>query len=211
MTTSATDALLAIECVVITAWLWCSPACDRWRSGLWCWVFGLLGFSSLLGAVAHGFEIPAATRQIIWRPLYLSLGVLVALFVVGAVYDWRGRDAAGRLIPWAIAAGAAFFVLTVVFRGPFILFIAYEAVAMIGALTIYTYLALSGRLAGAGLIAAAIVLNLAAAAVQASPVSIRLLVPLDHNGIFHLVQMAGAALLGLGLLISCHPAARQDI
>jgi hypothetical protein len=54
-------------------------------------------------------------------------------------------------------------------------------------------------LRGAGLIAGAIVLNLAAAGVQASNISARILVPLDHNGMFHVVEIIGALTLGLGV------------
>ena len=207
LTTSATDAALAIECVVIMTYLWRAPAGDRWRTGLWCWVFGLIAFSSLLGAVAHGLEMPDSVRETIWKPLYLSLGILVALFIVGAVFDWRGRAAAVRLVPWGIGAGAVFFGLTEFFGGAFIVFGVYEAAAMVTALAIYSFLAAMHRLKGAGVVAAAILLNLAAAGVQATDVSVRIVFPFDHNGVFHLVQMAGTAVLGLGLRTGREPSA----
>ena len=209
LTTGATDAVLAVECVLISVWLWRTPISSRWRATLWCWVFGLLAFSSLLGAVAHGLELPYTTRGALWKPLYLSLGILVALFLVGAVYDWRGREAAGRLVPWAIGAGAAFFALTQLTGGSFIVFFAYEAPALTCALTIYVLLAAKRRLAGAGVVAAAIVLNLAAGGVQASSASATIIFPIDHNGLFHLVQMAGAATLGLGVWLGLRPESRR--
>lgn len=211
LTTSATDAVLVVECVVIMAYLWRAPAGDRWRTGLWCWVFGLIAFSSLLGAIAHGLEMPDAVREALWKPLYLSLGILVALFIVGAVFDWRGRAAAVRLVPWSIGAGAVFFGLTEFFGGAFIVFGVYEASAMGGALAIYSFLAATHRLKGAGLVAAAILLNLAAAGVQATDVSVRIVFPFDHNGVFHLVQMTGAAVLGLGLRIGIGSPAQKSV
>lgn len=93
ITTSGTDALLAIECAVILAYLWRSPTGDRWRIRLWCWVLGLLAFASFLGSVTHGLEMPQSLRAALWKPLYLSLGLLVALFLVGAVFDWHAYDA----------------------------------------------------------------------------------------------------------------------
>ena len=59
----------------------------------------------MLGVVTHGLVLPDATRDLLWQPLYLSLGVTMALFVVGAVRDWRG-DAAGRrmLTPMLVLA-----------------------------------------------------------------------------------------------------------
>jgi hypothetical protein len=95
--------------------------------------------------------------------------------------------------------GAAFFGLSELLGGAFIVFIVYEATAMVGALAMYAFLAATGRLKGAGLIAMAIMLNLVAAGMQASNLSLVLLFPFDHNGLFHLVQMGGAATLCFGL------------
>ena len=199
LTTSATDALLAIECTVIIALLLRTAPADRWRTNLWCWVFGLLAIASFLGALAHGLEMPKSMRTALWAVLYLSLGMLVVLFSVGTVADWRGRAVALRLVPWGLGVSAAFFGLTALMGGPFIVFIIYAAAVLLGALAIYTFLAASHRLQGTAVVALAILLNLAAAAVQASNVSLHLLVPFDHNGVFHLVQILSTAILGWGL------------
>jgi hypothetical protein len=201
LTTGVTDAFLAIECVIIIGYLWRSQKDEHWRAGLWCWVFGLISFASLLGAITHGLEMPDQVSETLWKPLYLSLGVLVTLFTVGAVFDWRGRTAAVRLLPWAIGAGALFFALTEYFGGAFIIFDLYEALAMVITLAIYLFLAATRQRMGFGIVAAAILLNLAAAFFQATDISVRIFFPFDHNGIFHLVQMAGIATLGLGLRI----------
>jgi hypothetical protein len=171
ITTSATDTVLAIECVFVLAYLWRTPTGDRWRIGLWCWVFGLLAFVSFLGSAAHGLEMPHSWRAALWKPLYLSLGLLVALFLVGAFFDWRGHALARRLVPCSLGVGAIFFGLTEFLDGGFIIFLVYEAVAMAGALAIYSFLAARHRLRGAGIVAVAIFLNLAAATVQASRLS----------------------------------------
>jgi len=201
LTTSITDAFLSIECIAILIYLWRSPTGDRWRVSLWCWAFGLLAFASLAGAVAHGLEMPNAFRAALWKPLYLTLGLLVALFLVGAFFDWRGRAVAIRLVPWAIGLGGIFLVVTQFLKGGFIIFVIYETAAMVSALAIYSFLAATHRLKGAAVVAMAIFLNLVAAGLQASSVSSKVFVPLDHNGIFHLVQMVGIATLGLGLRI----------
>ena len=199
LTTSATDAVLALECLVVMAYLWRTPNADRWRSGLWCWVFGLLAFVSFIGALVHGFEMSPFLHTALWKPLYLSLGFIVGLFLVGAVYDWRDRVAAMRLVPWSIAFGVIFFVATELFNGEFIIFVFYEAVAMITSLVIYLFLSAKHRLEGAGIVATAIFLNLVAAGVQASSISFTILIPFDNNGAFHLVQMVAIATLGFGL------------
>jgi hypothetical protein len=199
LTTSMTDAVLSIECILIIACLWRMAAGDLWRALLWCWVFGLLALSSLLGAMAHGLLLPNPACAVIWRVLYLSLGVLVALFLAGAVYDWRGRTVASRYVPWSIGVGAAFFGMIEFLDATFAVFVLYEVAATLVALTIYLSLAATHRLKGAGVIAASILLNLFAAGAQTSNASVHIVFPFDHNGVFHLLQMIGTAMLGLGI------------
>lgn len=199
LTTAATDVVLALVCMGVVLGLTRLRVHDSWKTTLWSWVFMLLAVASVLGAVAHGLELNESVQAILWSPLYLALGLTVALFLVGAVYDAFGRRAARRLVPWAIGAGLAFYLLTRVVDGGFLLFLGYEAVAMVGALVLYSRLALNDRLAGASVVAAGIGLNLLAGMVQASDITVRLVVPFDHNGVFHLVQVAALATLGHGL------------
>jgi hypothetical protein len=67
------------------------------------------------------------------------------------------------------------------------------------ALAMYVSLGIAGRLPGALLVSAGIVLTLVAAAVQASTLRARLIVPFDHNGLFHLVQMAAITVVAAGV------------
>jgi len=118
---------------------------------------------------------------------------------MGAVADWRGQSAAKRLVPWGIGVSAVFLGLTALLSGTFMVFIVYAATILLSALAIYTFLAATHRLKGAAVIALAIMLNLAAAAVQASNLSLHLVFSFDHNGLFHLVQIVSTAILGLGV------------
>ena len=81
--------------------------------------------SSVLGALAHGLPLSPASRNLLWMPLYLGLGVMMALFAVAAWFDWRGPVAL-RWTPVSVVAGVAFYGLTEVFRGEFIVFVMYE-------------------------------------------------------------------------------------
>lgn len=75
LTTSATDAVLAIECVVASLQLLRAASQDRWRVELCASVFGVVTFSSALGAVADGLDLSNTVRNTLWKPLYLNLGV----------------------------------------------------------------------------------------------------------------------------------------
>lgn len=199
LTTAATDALLAAVSLACMVVLIKHRAGQRRRFLIWSWVFGLLAFASLLGAVAHGLDLGPAAREWLWRPLFLSLGLVVALFVVGAVFDFRGERAARTVLVPMLVLGVGFFGVTQVLSGSFLVFVAYEAVAMLTALGMYLLLASRRQLEGAGVIAAGILLNIAAAAVQASNFSLTIVVPLDHNGVFHLVQIVALVVLTRGL------------
>jgi len=199
LTTAATDAILAGLCVVLLVALVRQPGRPRWRTAIWGSVFVLLAAGSALGAVAHGLDLSASVRAALWRPLYLSLGLCVAMFFVGSVGDWRGPHAARAALPWAIAAGVGFFALTQVSSGSFLLFLVYEAAAMIAALIIYVALWRTRRQAGAGVVAAGILLTLDAAAIQNGTLHATIIWPFDHNGLFHLVQMVAVVVIARGL------------
>ena len=145
LTTAATDAVLGFVCILLISGLHKLRAHHPWKVCLWSWVFGLLAATSFLGAIAHGLDLSPALRNFLWQPLYLALGIDVALFVVGGILDWRGETAARRLVVGAIAVGAAFYFLTRVLDGAFWIFIAYEGAAMMAAMAIYVVPMVTGQ------------------------------------------------------------------
>jgi hypothetical protein len=199
VTTAETDTMIFVECLIIIAILSRRVPEDRFRNRLWFSIIVLLAFSSLLGAITHGLVISDSFRNGLWKPLYLCLGFVVGLFVVGAVYDWHGRAVAIRLLPWIIGAALVFYGLTEVFKGAFLVFLLYEITGMIAALLIYLFLAVKRKIVGAGVMAIAILMTLLASLVQASGISLTLLVYFDRNGLFHLVQIVALVVLATGL------------
>lgn len=204
-TTAATDAVLGLVCVALAALLWSIPTQFEFKRAVWLAVLAVLACGSLLGAIAHGLVLPERTRAMLWKPLYLSLGLTVALVVVGAVLDGWGEPTARRVLPWAIGAALLFFLVTQWLGGAFILFIVYEGAAVLAALAIYATLALRGGMPGAGAMAAGVALSLIAAVVQVSRLSATIGVRFDHNGLFHLVQLAGVLLMAAGVRASLVP------
>lgn len=196
LTTAGSDALLGVVCVVLLWRLLDVP--PGWQRSIWIGVLALMAAASFLGAVAHGLVLTDRVRAALWQPLYLSLGLTIALFVVAAVCDWKGVTVARSVLPWMLIIGVAFYGVTLLLQGAFRVFIAYEAVAMIAALAIYGMLWSQG-VPGAGLIAAGIGVSIVAAVVQATPARLTLGVPFDHNGLFHLIQIAGILLLSSGV------------
>ncbi len=198
-TTAATDALLGVVCLAAAGVVLTTGTPFTWARALWTWAFTLLAGASLLGAVAHGLQMSAARRAALWQPLYLSLGLAVALVAVGAVHDWRGVAAARSLLPWALGAAALFLVAASAAGGAFVIFIVYEAAALVTALVIHGLLVVRGTPPGAPALALGVAISLAAAGVQVSGARVRLVWQFDHNGLFHLAQIPGVVALALGV------------
>ena len=198
LTTAATDAILGLVCLVLLARLIQRPEGPAWKRAIWGAVFACLAAASFLGAVAHGVVWPDLVRARLWQPLYLALGLTVAIFLVGAIGDWRGRDAARRARPWLMTMAIAFFAVTQWGGGSFLLFVGYEGVVMTAALAVYLKLCAKGR-PGAGTVALGIALSMAAAGVQASDLRLTVVVPFDHNGLFHVVQLVGVIVTARGV------------
>ena len=199
-TTAITDLVLAVVSLACLRVLRGVRSSSPWKVDVWSWVLGLVAIAALLGTVAHGLQLDERLQDLIWQPIFLGLGLAIGLFVVAAVVDWRGISAARKVLPIMLVVGVAFFALTRVVRGTFLVFVLYEAIAMLFALGVYGVLAARGRLSGAALVSVGIVLNMVGAAIQATEsVTITLGVPFDHNGVFHLVQMVAVVVLTVGI------------
>ncbi len=200
LTTAATDAVLAVLAIACVRWLGVRRSADPDKVTLWILVLALLAVASILGAVAHGLALSPGLVYLLWQPLFLCLGLVVALFVVAAVYDGFGPRAARRLLIPALVVGAAFYLVTLVFPGTFLVFVLYEAVGMLAALALYGRLAIRTGQRWAWLMVTGVALNILAAGIQATEtVRVNLVVPLDHNGVFHLVQMVAIVVLVAGV------------
>ncbi len=199
LTTAATDAVLGFVCLLLIAAIIPYRPLDPWKVRLWSWVFGLLAAVSFLGAVAHGLDLRPGLRKLLWQPLYFALGIDVSLFILCGISDWLGKQAARRLLFAAIGTGMAFYAVTLISGGSFLVFVIYEAIAMISAMAIYVVIAVGRQMPGASTMAAGICLTIAAAALQASPAGFTLVWPFDHNSVFHLVQIAALIVLAFGL------------
>jgi hypothetical protein len=173
---------------------------DPWKAGLWTWIFGLLALSAALGAIVHGFKMSAKINALLWQPLNLTLGLTVGFFVVAVTYDLWGPPVVRWTLPLMIGVGLAFFAVTRIFPGTFLVFVVYQIAAMFFALVAYGWLAISQQLTGAGLMAAGILVTMLAAGVQVvKSVSFTFIWKFDHNGAYHLIQMLGLILLTAGL------------
>lgn len=203
VTTGATDAILGVLAVLCALAIVGARQREPFRTHVWMGVFGLLAVASVLGAVAHGLDLDPDLREMLWQPLYLSLGLMLGLIAVGAITDGWGVGAGRKAFPIAMGVGLVFYGITVVADGVFLVFVAYEVLAMLLALAVYGRLATQGR-AGTGLVAFGVLVTLVAAGIQQSDASLTLIWPFDHNGVFHLVQIPGLLFMTAGIRTVLH-------
>lgn len=196
-TTAATDALLAAASAGGIALLARATPASLLRA-LWIVALAGWGLSALLGAITHGLDLDPAVEALLWQPLYVGLGVAQALLVVAAVAAWRGEPSAQRLLPFMLVAAAVFYWATWRTGGNFLVFVVFSSATTVFALAVHAALA-RGRRPGAAWVAVGLAVSLAAGLVQASTLSLDLIWRFDHNGLFHLAQLAGLAILIPGL------------
>lgn len=206
-TTAVTDAIMAV--IAIVAALSCKRLGRGQHFGLkvWSWVFMLLALAGILGAAAHGLQMPESLRNLLWQPLFLSLGLLIALFVVAAIQDMFEPRYARRALPIMLILGFGFYGVTLLWPDNFMPFIVYELVAMLLALAGYLYKAIKTQSLSASWLAGGIFTTVVAAGIQAShAVSLTLIWVFDHNGVYHLVQMLAIGFLWRGIFLSAKEA-----
>jgi hypothetical protein len=195
--TALTDVFMGLLAAYATIYL--SQFSD-FKPAVWAWIFGLLAFSSFLGAVAHGFEMTLKTNDRLWIPINLSLGLALGLFVVAALFDLSGELLARKSLPVMLVVGFGFFLITIWKPGTFMTFIIYEAVAMLFALGAYAWLFFTSTIEGAGCMLTGVFVTILAAIVQATgKAGKRIFWHFDNNGVFHLIQMIGLVLLLIGV------------
>jgi hypothetical protein len=199
-TTAATDVLLSLAAAAgIVRLQALAPAVD-WKLHLWSWLFALIALAAALGAVYHGLVLAERTRTWLWRILTVCLSMAISLLGVGVVLDAFGAAAAGRVLPILLLSGLLIYAVSRAFAGLFVVFIVYQALVLVLALGVYGGSAVQGGPAGAGWMAAGAAASLAAAAAQAARnLRVKLIWEFDHNGIFHLIQVCGVVLFGMGL------------
>ena len=184
-TTTLTDYLLAVE----GAWLAHrllvpSPHLSR---RLWGAAFAATALGAGLGGTWHGFRpyLSAETAQALWLATYLAIGAAHLLALAGSGRALFAPGLRGVFVLAVLLKAGAYSVAIV--ASPELRFVAYDyGLSML----VLALLAWTGwRRPGAGALLAGVVVSLAGALVQHSRFTLH--PHLNHNDLFHLVQMAG--------------------
>jgi hypothetical protein len=182
------------------------------RAWVWTGMFGGLAFASGAGIFAHGISLDPLVRVRLWHCINAALALTVTCFAAGAVLDGWGEQATYRVLPGLLAVSAGFFAYATFRSESFLPFIIYEGAAMLFCLAVYMRLTAQRRLAGAGWMSVGTAITMLAAVLQATrAVTFTLVVPFDHNAVFHLVQLPGLVCLSIGLQRGFNPRANTSV
>ena len=198
-TTAFTDAILALVSISVCIYIY-RIGRGEWKARLWECLFFLLTVAAFLGAIVHGIKLSERLESILWSLINLSLGLMIAVFVIAVINDLKGKIFSRKLLPIILAFGFGFWITTLYFSDNFLIFTIYEAVAMLFSFCGYVWLAYKDRLDGAWWMSAGILISIVAALVQAIKMtSFHLIWEFDHNGTYHLIQMVAILFLLTGL------------
>jgi hypothetical protein len=198
-TTAFTDVILALVSITACIYIY-RIGRGEWKAKLWEWLFFLLTVAAVLGAIVHGTKLSERIESIFWSLINLSLGLMIAVFVIAVINDLKGMIFSRKLLPIILTFGFGFWMTTLYYPDNFLVFTIYEAVAMLFSLCGYVWLAYKDRLDGAVWMSAGILISIVAALVQASKMtSFQLIWEFDHNGTYHLIQIVGILFLLTGL------------
>ena len=198
-TTAVTDLILTMELLCAIVYVAQFRWIDKWKASLWIWLFGVTGIATLLGAIYHGLALHESTQNIIWQFVSLFVGLAVAFFVIATIHDvWS--EYAPRWGQATVLSVALIFLGLNFWLDNQLIFLGYQAIAMLFALCSYIWCAGQNRLKGSWFIASAILVLILAVAIQATnAASFEFVWQFDDNGVSHLLQMIAIPLFLIGL------------
>lgn len=172
------------------------------KAKLWKAVFAMLFVSNILASLVHGLSLSIETSELIWVPINLILGLMIALLMSAALYDYLGKGKMQKYFPYLIGIAVIFFAMTQFNRDTFLIFIAYQSIFMLLILTMYLHLAIKKR-AGARAICVGMFLFILAAVAQAvGRYELDLIIPINQDGLYHLIGIPSTILLTIGVIQS---------
>lgn len=194
--TAVTNFILACEVFLIAGLLLGRPKAIGSAAGVWGLTLACLGLSALLGGIDHGFVEPfgqTPSRIALERANWAVLGLTtLGVFVTTARQFFS--PAVQRVIFAIAGLQLALYLALIAFVGNFLVVIVNYAPVML-LLLVFSVIGLKdGR--GSRPMIAGVALLFAASGVQAS--GFDAFSPVDHNGLYHLIAMAGVVALYFG-------------
>lgn len=159
---------------------------------LWGLMFFMISAGAAFGGTAHGFKgyFPQTVQAAVWKGAVFSIG-LASFFMLAAYFERVFQGGVRSLLTAAAVLKLAVYLIVMTFQDRFVFVIADYLFSM-AAVLVLSMVSLKGGDRGALYIVLGITVSFAAAGVQMSSL---FLGPLNHNDLYHVLQMAACLLL----------------
>jgi hypothetical protein len=197
-TTAATDLILAVE-FLLFAIFFIKSASDNKRATAWSIPFLLLAGAFLIGAIAHGFQMPEKMNMLLWLFLAGCSAFGLAHLVSASVGEWKPAWYKKSVIGMSLAA--IIFIGITVKLSSFTVYVVFIVItmALVSWLNAVCF-EKSGNKKHLLIIFGAVFTTIASLVQLIKSIHFTIIWEFDYNGAFHLVQMLAGMFLGLGII-----------
>ena len=200
--TASTNILWALVALILFVVISKNSVSSDTKAKLWKAIFIMLFVSNILASLAHGLSMSPETNKLIWIPINLILGLLIALLMSAALYDYLGKRSMKQYFPYLIGIASVFFIMTQFYRDTFLIFVAYQSLYMLLIMGMYLHLA-TKQYVGAAVISLGMLLFIIAAFAQGiGRYELDLVLPVNQDGLYHLIGIPSTILLAIGVIKS---------
>lgn len=196
-TTAVTDLILAVEFFLFAIYVFRSASVKK-RAATWSIPLLLLAVAFLIGAIAHGIQMPEKVNVLLWLLLAMFSAFGLAHLVSASTGEWKPEWYKKSVIGMSLAA-VIFIGITVKFSS-FTIYVVFILInmALVSWLNAMCFNE-SGNKQHLLIISGAALTAVASLAQLVKSIHFTIFWEFDYNGAFHLVQMLAGVLLGLGV------------
>lgn len=166
---------------------------------LWVWALVAIGFASLFGGTYHGLSliIPEDLNDYLWKLTTISIGFVSCLIVLGTLFattkgPWRYSLAALSLVQLLV------YIAWMMTHDDFVYVIANYVPSMVFVFVLQAISLVKRNTGSEVFIMSGVFISFVGAGIQQSGFALHQL--LNHNDIYHLIQMVGIYLFYRGAL-----------
>ncbi len=150
----------------------------------------VLALGAFLGGVSHGFgpHFSVALKDIVWKAALVMIGLTtcyILLSALSAVFPYERY----KLLRWIAFLATGVYIFTIIRDSNFANVVRFYAPVMIIVLLLMFYLFMDGNHPGSGYFLLGLIITLAGAVVQQSGFTLHKY--LNHNDLYHVIQMVG--------------------
>jgi hypothetical protein len=164
----------------------------------WSNVYWMTALSAFLGALSHGIgpNLPVKSKTVLWRLTLIAIGWTAFFMLMGTFQNILSADSI-KLLRWIPIILIIFYHIALFKRDEFSTAILFYAPVMVIVLIAYSYAYLYLSIASALNVVIGMIISFAAAVIQFKKIGIHK--HLNHNDIFHVVQLVGLYFIYLGI------------